>query len=71
MADVNPIKHGQMVKMAAVASDNIMLLIDPGALLLRQCNGCTSSTPDASIIEADMSMSFATIVHVEHLVLEP
>jgi len=48
---------------------------DPHAVyptsIFRQCNGCTSATPDASIIEAVMSTSITTTIRVEHGVLNP
>jgi len=48
---------------------------DPHAVyptsIYRQCNGHTSATPDASIIEAVMSTSITTTIRVEHGVLNP
>jgi len=48
---------------------------DPHAVyptsIYRQCNGCTSATPDASIIEAVMSTSITTTIRIEHGVLDP
>ena len=49
--------------------------VDPHAVyptsIYRQCNGVTSATPDASIIEAVMSTSITTTIRVEHGVLDP
>ena len=48
---------------------------DPHAVyptsIYRQCNGHTSATEDASVIEAVMSTTITTTIHVEHGVLNP
>ena len=53
-----------------MATNDSMLLPDLGTRLLHQCNSCTSTTPDASIINAIVSTFFTTTIRVEHILLK-